>query len=267
MTVTAKLLRLYLVDRQLRGLTSRLHTAEKYLADQDKCLKDLDAKHASLSSQLRLLEATNKNDEVEASALDARVETLRERMNNAKTSKEHAALLTEIGTQKDAKKVIEDRELDSMTKVEAMRKELAEIESKRAERKTLHTDAVKDRDARAAEIKDRVAELQKERDVAKKDVPSSALVVYEARVSMGHEEVMAPVEEQDRRNLEYTCGACYTHLPIEQVSILLKRGDLTKCTTCQAILYMAQELKADIDAGNEKKAKQSAKKAASAAKE
>lgn len=264
MTVTAKLLRLYLVDKQLRGLTSRLHAAEKYLGEQDRLLKELEAKLGSLTSQLRLLEATNKNDEVEAASIDARVEMLRERMNNAKTSKEHAALLTEMGTAKDAKKVIEDRELESMGKVETLRKEVAELEAKRGERKTLHADAVKDRDARGAEIKDRVAELQKEREIAKEDVPSSALMVYEARVSMGHEDVMAPVEEQDRRNLEYTCGACYTHLPIEQVSILLKRGDLTKCTTCQAILYMAQELKADIDAGNEKKAKQSAKKAAAA---
>ncbi|MBL8745842.1 MAG: hypothetical protein JNK58_05725 [Phycisphaerae bacterium] len=264
MTVTAKLLRLYLVDRQLRGLTSRLHAAEKYLADQDRLLKDLETRHTSLTSQLRLLEATSKNDEIEAAAIDARVETLRDRMNNAKTSKEHAALLTEMGAAKDSKKAIEDRELESMTKVETLRKELAELEARRAERKTLQQDAVKDRDARAAEIKDRVAELEKEREVAKQDVPSSALKVYEARVSMGHEDVMAQVEEQDRRNLEYTCGACYTHLPIEQVSILLKRGDLTRCTTCQAILYMAQELKADIDAGNEKKARQSAKKAAAA---
>jgi predicted nucleic acid-binding Zn-ribbon protein len=264
MTVTAKLLRLYLVDKQLRGLTSRLQAAEKYLADQDRLLKELDTKHSSIASQLRLLEATNKNDENEAASLDTRVETLRERMNNAKTSKEHAAFLAEVGTQKDAKKVIEDRMLESMGKIETLRKELAEIETKRDERKTLHKDAIKDRDARAAEIKDRVAELEKEREVAKRDVPSSALATYEARVKMGHEDVMAPVEEQDRRNLEYTCGSCYTHLPIEQVSILLKRGDVTRCTTCQAILYMAQELKADIDAGHEKKAKQSAKKAAAA---
>lgn len=46
------------------------------------------------------------------------------------------------------------------------------------------------------------------------------------------------------------------------MSVLLKRGDLTKCTTCQAILYIAQELQADITASQEKKAKQTAKKAA-----
>lgn len=264
MTVTAKLLRLYLVDKQLRGLTSRLQGAEKYLGEQDRLLKDLDAKHSAISSQLKLLEATGKNDENEAASIESRVETLRERMNNAKTSKEHAAFLAEVGTQKDAKKVIEDRLLESMGKIESLRKELAEIESKRAERQTLHKDAVKDRNERAAEIKDRVAELEKEREIAKQDVPPSALSVYEARMKMGHEDVMAPVEEQDRRNLDYTCGSCYTHLPIEQVSILLKRGDVTKCTTCQAILYIAQELKADIDAGHEKKAKQSAKKAAAA---
>lgn len=265
MTVTAKLLRLYQVDKQLRGLTSRLKSAEKYLGDQVRLLGDLEARHSAAAGQLKHLEAANKNDEVEAESIEERIGRLRERMNNAQTSKEHGALLTEIGTLKDAKKAIEDRELESMGKVEALRKELAELEEKRAERATLQKAALKERDEREAEIKERVAELQREREVALKEVPKAALVVYEARLSMGVDDVMAPVEEQDRRNLDYTCGACFTHLPIEQVSVLLKRGDLTKCTTCQAILYMAQELRADIAAGQEKKARQQAKKSAAAA--
>lgn len=258
MTVTAKLLRLYLVDQQIRGLSGRLNAAEKYLAEQDRILGELDASHAALSTQFKLLEATLRNDEVEASAIEQRVALLRDRMNNAKTSKEHSAYLTEVGTLKDAKKVIEDRVLEAMTKTEEMRTKLDEIEAQRVERRKVHAIAVNDRDARAAEIKDRLDELRVQRTTAVADIPPTALSAYEQRLSMQIEDVMAPVEEQDRRNLEYTCGACYTHLPIERVSILLKRGDLTRCTTCQAILYMAQELREDIEAGHAKKQKKSA---------
>lgn len=258
MTVTQKLFRLYLVDQQIRGLSSRLVTAEKYLATQNSLMADLDIKYTAAASQLKQLEAVNKNDEVEAESIENRVALLRERMNTAKTSKEHAAYLAEVGNLKDAKKVIEDRMLDAMSKIEVLKTQTAEINAQKQERKGVQKVAAADRETRSAEIKDRLAELQAQRETVKKDVPTSALAVYDARLATGVEDIMAAIEEQDRRNLEYTCGACFTHLPIEQVSILLRRGDLTKCTTCQAILYMAQELKADIEAGQQKKQKKSA---------
>lgn len=262
MTVTAKLLGLYLVDKQLRGLSSRLKAAEKYLAEQDRILADLEARHTAAAAQVRQLEATSRNDEVEAQGIDERVAMLRERMNTSKTSKEHTALLTEINTLKADKKLIEDRVLESMGTVEAMRAQSTEAQGQRDERRSVRKVAATDRDARAAEIKDRVAELEKERVVAREEVPPPALKVYEQRLALGVEDVMAPIEEQDRRNMEYTCAACYTHLPIEQVSILLRRGDLTKCPSCQAILYMEQELREDITTGHAKKDKKKTKKTA-----
>lgn len=257
MTVTAKLLRLHLVDQQLRGLSSRLKAAEAYLKEQERLLAELEARHHATALAARQLEASVKNDEVEAQSIEERIATLRERMNNARTSKEHGAHLTEISTLKADKKAIEDRELDAMTKVEAARAQLGEIEAARAERAQVRKVAAGDCQARAAEIKDRLAELEAERKKAIAEVPKPALAAYEERVSLGAEDVMAQVEEQDRRNLEYTCGSCYTHLPVEMVSILLRRGDLTKCPSCDALLYMEQALREDIASSQQKKSKKS----------
>jgi predicted nucleic acid-binding Zn-ribbon protein len=258
MTVTAKLLRLYLVDKQLRGLSSRLRASEAYLGEQDKLLSELDAKASTLVTQIRSLEATLKNDEVEVQSMDERAALLRERMNNAQTSKEHSAFLTEISTIKADKAPIEERMLVAMTKLDALRAEAEAIEAQKAERVGVRQVASNERDARAAEIKDRVDELKKQRDVAKEDVPPPALLIYEQRLALNVEYVMAAVEEQDRRNMEYTCTACYTHLPIEQVSVLLKRGDLTKCPTCSAILYIEDHLREDITGSDKKSRKRSA---------
>lgn len=253
MTVTSQLLRLYLVDKQLRGLKSRLKGAEAFLLQQDKLVADLDARVASMTSQVRQLEASYKNDEVEVKAIDDRTAMLRDRMNNAKTSKEHSALLTEISTLKADKKPLEDRMLEAMGKIETLKKSQEQVDAERAERLTVRDGAARERDARAAEIRDRVAELEAERETAKLDVIDSVLLIYEERLALGVEDVMAPIEEQDRRNMEYTCGSCYTHLPIERVSILLKRGDLTKCPSCQAILYIEKDLREDITTSQDKK--------------
>jgi len=255
MTVTAKLLKLYRVDQQIRGLRSRLTGAESYLEQQEKLLAKIEERRAALMSQVRQLEAQNHNDETEIKAADDRIAMLRERMNTARTSKEHSAYLTEINTIKADKALIEERELAALTKLDELRQQLAAVEAERDERLKVRKVAIGEREQRELEIRDRLAELEKERTEALKGVPESALKVYQERLLMGVEDVMAPIEEQNRRDMEYTCGACYTLLPIERVSILLKRGDITKCPSCQTILYLEETLRDDIAATQEKKSK------------
>jgi hypothetical protein len=73
MNVTAKLLSVFLVDKQFRGLRSRLAAAERFLAEQNKLIEQLDAKKASLDAQVRQITATASNFEGEMKRLDARM--------------------------------------------------------------------------------------------------------------------------------------------------------------------------------------------------
>lgn len=257
MGVTSKLVALYRVDQQLRGLRSRLNSAEQYLKQQDQVLAQLDASRESLSTRKRLAEASEQNDENESNSIDERITELRDRMNNAQTSKEHSALLTEINTLKADKELIDNRAIESLDKLEELRSEIKTIEDDHAERLKMRKVAVKDRDEKKKEISGRLGELETERETVLQDVPTSALSIYDDRLALGVDDVMAPVEEQSRRNLEYTCGSCFTHLPIEQVSVLLKRGDVTRCPTCEAILFIETGLRDEITSAQEKKRKRS----------
>lgn len=253
---TAKLLELYRVDQQLHGLKSRLRGAETYLRAQERQIEGIEERLGSLQSQIRQLEATVHNDEVEAKSLEERIETARDRMNNAATSREHAAMLTEMNTLKADKGLVEERALENMTKLEELREQVGGVEAELAERQKVRDVAVGDRDKKATDIKGRVEELEKERETAKDEVPASVLAVYEELLEVrGDEDVMAEVEEQDRRNKEYSCGSCFTHLPVELVSILMRSGELTKCPSCGVILYMEQELKDSLVSHAEKKRK------------
>ena len=257
MTVTAKLLSLYRVDQQLNGLQSRLRAAERYLAAQEKQLSDLKDQARSLQSQIRQLEAAEHNDEVEAKGMDERIATLRERMNNAKTSKEHSAFLTEINTLKADKGLIEERAIETLNKLDELRVRLAELTAQVLEREKVREIARTDRDRKETEIRGSLEELKGLRQEAIRDVPGGALAIYEERLAKHDpEEVMASVDEQDRRNMEYTCGNCYTHLPIEPVNRLLKRSDeLIACPACQVILYIEEDLRDSISSSHLKKNK------------
>ncbi len=247
MGVTGKLLALYRVDQQLRGLNARLRSAEAYLRQQEKLLADHATKREAIEAELKQAQATNHNDENEIKGIDERIEASRERMNNAQTSKEHSATLTEINTLKADRALIEERVLTAMGKIEELNAELATIDEEAAKRQKIRDTAATERDARAAEIKDRVAELEAEREGVVKEVPAPALTVYQGAIDRGVEDVMAPIEEQDKRNMEYTCGSCYTHLPIEKVSVLMQRGDLTTCPSCDVILYLGEEVRGSLE--------------------
>lgn len=246
MGITAKLLRLYRVDQQIRGLRSRLDAAERYLRAQDAQLGEIEKSLKALKSTAQRLEAEAANDENEVKSAEQRIASLRERMNNARTSKEHSAVLTEINTIKADKSLVETRALESMTKVDEIREQIAQKSGEHAERAKVRGVALADRDARAAEIKDRLAELEAERKQAVADIPASALAPYQELMELGIEDIMAPVEEIDRKRMEYNCGSCYTLLPAEHVNIVLRRTDFTQCPNCKAILYMADEMREAI---------------------
>src|SRR5688572_24457003 len=87
MSVTEKLLRVFRVDQQLRGLQGRLGGAERFLEEQTRQLRQVEAKRDAAAAQLRQLRATIADHEGEMARLDAKLAAIREQMNSAKTNK------------------------------------------------------------------------------------------------------------------------------------------------------------------------------------
>lgn len=258
MHVTAKLVRLFMVDKQLRGLQSRLHAAERFLVAQQTELEGIDAKRHGIEAQLKTLTAGAHDREGEMARLDAKAASLRDQMNSAQTNREYKAFLSELNTIKEQKDKLETGALELMTQAEALRGQLNELATQREQREQIRKVAQADREARAAEIKDRVAELEGQRAELAKDVPADVLAMFQRLIEQRGDDAMAPVEVQDRKRHEFTCGACQMSLPVESVNGLMVNGKLTRCPSCGCILYMD-------DTANEamKPAEKSAARAAS----
>ncbi|MBL8760503.1 MAG: hypothetical protein JNL50_04305 [Phycisphaerae bacterium] len=241
MDVTAKLLRVFLVEKQIRGLQTRLKAAERFLNEQTSQVAQLDAKKTAIDTQLKHLAAVAKQAEGEVARLDARMAAIREQMNGAQTNKEYKAFLTELNTFKLEKDKSEQSALEAMTKVDELKKQGGEIETQRGEREKMRQVAVTERDTRAAEIKDRLNELTGQRATLTADVPGDSLRMLERLVHVRGEDAMAPIEIQDRKRHEFTCGSCQMSLPLDTVSGLMSKGKLTTCVSCGCILYLGEE--------------------------
>lgn len=241
MAETAKLLALFRVDKQIRGLTARLTDAERFLTEQRGHLERMETKTRAIDAQLRQLRAAIANEEGEAARLEERINVLREQMNAATTGKQYNAFLSEVNNLKKEKAEVEERVLDAMTKAEALEAQAGEIKGQHDERQGITRSAEGERDERQAEIKERLDELRTKREHLAKDVPDRHKSKLESLINQLGDDAMAEVEVIDRRNHEYSCGACMMALPIESVNALLS-GSLTTCVSCGAILYTEEDI-------------------------
>ncbi|MEM1331155.1 MAG: hypothetical protein AAGG07_11395 [Planctomycetota bacterium] len=242
MSVTAKLQRLFEIEKQLRGLRSRLRAAERFLTEQVAQLDKLDAQKAGLETTLKQLRAKSGTHEGEAKQFEEKIAKLREQMNNAQTNKEYKAFLLEINGFTAEKDKEESAALELLSEADKIEAELAEIDGKRDERATLRTKAESDRAEREQEIAGRLSELEDEYAKRASEVPAEAMAVYQELLTQDpDEDPMAPIEIQDRKRHEYTCGACMMTIPMEPVVGLLSHGGLFRCPSCQVILYLEEE--------------------------
>lgn len=238
MDVTAKLVRVFLVDKQLRGLKSRLDAAEGFLAEQNKDLERLATRRRQLEAQLKQTEAEAKNDEGEMARLDAKLAALTEQMNSAQTNREYKAFLTEKNTFKTDRDRLETAALEKLTKRDELKKQIADIDSERAQREQVRGVAAGEREQRAGEIRERVDALTAERATLAADVPKETMALFNQLVERLGDDAMAVVEVEDRKRHEFFCGACRMTVPVESVSALMSSGKITRCVSCRCVLYM-----------------------------
>jgi predicted nucleic acid-binding Zn-ribbon protein len=238
---------LFRVDVQVRGLRSRLTSAERYLNGQDKLLNDLLANQQELQTRRRQLQASTGALETEVKSIDQRLEKLRGELNSASTNKQYTALLAELNTVKASRSTLEDRMLQEMEQVEKIQEQMAQLDAQIVERTKVRDHAKAELEERRNDVGHRLSELEAERQAAAAVVPADALQIFDELGENFEGHAMAPIEEIDRRHREYACGECNMHLPFELISMATSRSEtLVRCPSCTRILFMQEEMRGSL---------------------
>lgn len=240
MSVTRQLLAVFRVDKEIRGLQSRLEGAERFLGEQTRKLAEIGAQSESLQAQIRQLRASTSNAEGESSRLKVHIDELREKMNNATSNKEYKALLSEVNNLKEQRAVFDEQAIEQLEKIEQLESQLAEMEGAKGERDKMRDVAESDRQKRADEIAERLAELRAKRAELIGEVPKNVVVIYEELLETRGEDAMAPLEIIDRKRHEYVCGSSMMSVPVEVAASLIQ-GKLTLSPNDGCILYLTEE--------------------------
>ncbi len=244
MTLMDDLSRLMNVDRQVRGLRTRLQTAQRYFETQTRLLDEVNQRLQELKTRKRHIQAAIANLEMEGAAQDEQLEKFRGDLNSSATNKQYTAVLTELNTVKTARSRTDDDIFAHMTALESLDSELAEVEAQREERTTVRDKAESQLGERTNDVGERLAELEAERRAAAQALPASDLAVFEELAETYDGEAMATVEEVDARRREYACSECNMLLPFEKVATLMgSGGGIVRCTACGRILCMHEEVR------------------------
>ncbi|MEM9111738.1 MAG: hypothetical protein AAGC72_17185 [Planctomycetota bacterium] len=235
------------LDQRVRAMRSRLDAATRRKTAQQRKLEQLQQAFSELDQQLKAAKAHASTLETEAEAIETRIDAQRDKMNRATSNKEYSALLVEVNTLKADKSKIDDAQLDSITKAETLGAEAQALQEKVDAQAKLVEGASKEVADAQEEVGGKLEELEADRDAAGEPLSDDIRKTFDRLSHTYDGEAMAEIIEQDRRRMEYTCGGCYTLLPVESVNALITRPDqLTTCGTCNRILYVSSELRQSL---------------------
>lgn len=244
MSLQDQLREFFKLDQRVRSLRTRLDAALARQKAQETKLQQLTQQRDELANQVKQAKVKASELEKQVNEIDSRVTHLREQMNSVKNNKEYSALLVEVSTIKNDKGKLEEEALTQLNQVDLLSTSLAGAEEKVAAQLKIVEVARQEVEARRSEVGAQLDEATRDRDAAGEKVPVDARTVFLKQASIHDGEAMAAVVEEDRKNLEYSCGGCYIGLPIERVSTTISKPDtIVTCPSCGRILYADKELR------------------------
>jgi predicted nucleic acid-binding Zn-ribbon protein len=247
MPLIENLLALYSVDKQVRGLTSRVESSKIYLNVQERQLKEIKLQQAENSLQRKQHQAHISTIETETGSIDDRINHLREELNKAVNDKQYSAVLAEINTLKEQRKAFEDEELTEMSSVETLDESAKDIQVRLEERKTVLTSASVELKTRETEIAEQLAELEVQREAAASIIPEEALSTFDSIADDYEGESMASIDVEDLKRREYSCNSCSLRISLDALTTLLGSSEnIITCGSCDRILYLKEDTRQAI---------------------
>ena len=204
-------------------------------------LKELEEIFAKKKENLSLLEKKGlelqkrrKEKELDLASKEEEAHKMQSQLYQLKTNKEYSAKLKEIEAVKADASVAEDAILVLLEETDKLNKEISkEKESLVKEEK--NTNAQKQElDLRGKEIKDKLSQLQSQREQVIQQINPEILTRYDRIASNRDHLAIVKVENN-------ACQGCYMNVPPQVINLIKMYDNLVICEVCQRILYIEEE--------------------------
>ncbi len=233
------LIQLQSVENRLRAAKAKLARCRRSVIIQENQVRTLQSAIEAKKEETQLTKVQCDRLELELKSRDAQVDKLRASLNNAKTNKEYAAVLTQLNTTKADNSKIETQILELMKAIETDEEECATIRAQIEEQKKLLEETRKKAESTASSQEDEIATIQAEWDEAAKTIPPDALEAFNRVADTYDGEAVVRVDQPDGKGA-YSCGGCFMGVTAESVNLLMNRDEIIRCSNCTRILVLGE---------------------------
>ncbi|MBI5285155.1 MAG: hypothetical protein HY874_08695 [Chloroflexi bacterium] len=218
------------IDSALDSRRGSLDDAQARLGETEELLGER-ARVAELRAVLRSAEAAQKDVELEADALKAKIAPQETKLygGSIKNPKELGDLQADIDQLKRHLSTVEDRDLEALTAVEAAEQELRAAEAELAALDAAWSKEQAELTERVARLIVEVAAFAEQRDERAADIDLDLLKTYD-RLRLAHQG--RGVARLDRS----MCTGCRISLPTNLVNKARAGTALAQCPNCERIL-------------------------------
>ncbi len=234
------LIKLQSVENRLRAAKAKLARCRRSVIIQENQVRSLQSALEAKKEETQLTKVQCDRLELELKARDEQVNKLRASLNNAKTNKEYAAVLTQLNTTKADNSKIETQILELMKAVETDEQECVTIREQIEQQKQELEQKRKKAEASATEHEAEIGQIQAEWDQVAEDIPPKALEAFQRVAETYDGEAVVKVVEQEGKSAAFSCGGCFMGIPAESVNVLMTRDDIIRCPNCTRILVLSE---------------------------
>jgi uncharacterized protein len=234
------LVKLQSVENRLRAAKAKLARCRRSILIQENQVRSLQSALEAKKEETQLTKIQSDRLELELKSRDEEVSKLRSSLNNSKSNKEYAAILTQLNTTRADNSKIEAQILELMKAVESDEDECKKIRTQIDEQKSMLEDIRKKSEIASVEYEAEIAKIQIEWDAVAKGIPHERLAIFNRVADTYDGEAVVKVEQQDDRSEAYSCGGCFMGITAESVNLLMTRDEIIRCPNCTRILVLGE---------------------------
>lgn len=232
------LFRLQKIENQLRSVRGQIDSRSRRVAGQARRIATIEQQINEVRQQTTRAQTEANNLELERKTHEAHIARLREALNQAKSNKEYAAILTQLNTDKADALKLEDRVLAGWTKVDEFKKKTDELKAQLDKEQARLAELRKDVADHEARFADELKRLEAQREEAAEAVGPENLQLFERACERHDGEAMGVVERVHPKRSEFICTGCHMSVPLEHINSLQTRDEVQLCPNCTRILCL-----------------------------
>ncbi len=230
-----KLLILQDRDRNIRRLQAELANIEPERQTLKIKFTKAQAQLEQGKQRVKQIESDRKQLELEVDGKQQQIARYANQQLQTRKNEEYRALAHEIETCKADINKIEDRQLELMEQAELAQKEVVRFTREADEARKLADSNIAQLGVREANLQKELAALQSNRAELAAAVDDTVRARYERLVKSKGENVLVGVQHG-------VCGGCHMKLPAQTLVTCQAAQELVSCTNCGRILYYTRDM-------------------------